>query len=219
VSNICMTKRKHWLVKASVLLFSSSLIVASGTWGQVPESHRVQRGVSQSALDAVRVFYTYITRYQPIGVPQGRAKKVLWPLLSKRLVAELDSIQACDDDYYRRYNEILRANQYKPSTPWLEEGLFSGSNEAASPMKFSILSSNAVEKNRVDVRLKFTHRQTYCCGYPTTYDYAEGVASTILENNRWVIDDFVATYENDEKRHLADGYPECKEGRWVGEAP
>ena len=219
MSNICMTVRMHWLAKASLFLFSSLLIVASGTWAQVSESHRAHGGDSRSALDALRAFYTYITRYQPIGVPQGRAKKALWPLLSKRLVAELDSIQACDDDYYRRYSEILRAKQYKPSTPWLEEGLFSGSNEAASPMEFSILSSNAVGKNRVDVRLRFTHKQTYCCGYPSTYDYAEGVASTILENNRWVIDDFVATNENDEQHRLSDGYAQCKGGRWVGEAP
>ncbi len=180
----------------------------------------VQSNAPQAALDAVRVFYTYITRYQPMGIPYGRVKKALWPLLSKRLVQELDSLEACDDDYYRRYSKILDANQYKPATPWLEEGLFSGPNEAATPMKFSILSSRAVGKNRTDVHLRFTYKQTYCCGYPASYDHPEGVVTAILENNRWVIDDFVAMYENDELLRLSDGYPkECKAGRWVGETP
>ena len=41
----------------------------------------------------------------------------------------------------------------------------------------------------------------------------------ILENNRWFIGDFVAMYENDELLRLCDGYPECKDGQWVGEPP
>jgi hypothetical protein len=176
----------------------------------IVEPLRVHSNTSQSALDAVRVFYAYITRFQPIGIPQGRAKKALWPLLSKRLVQELDSLQTCEDDYYRRYGDILRANRYKPATPWLEEGLFSGPNEAAGPRKFSILSSKAIGDNRVDVHLGFT-------GDPASSDHFDGVATLILENNRWVIDDFVAMYENDELLRLSDGYPECKRGQWVGE--
>jgi hypothetical protein len=184
--------------------------------GPVPSPIQKHSNASQSALDAVRVFYTYILRYRPLGIPQGRAKDVLWPLLSKRLVQELDVFQACDDDYYRRYGEILRANQYKPETPWLDEGLFSGSNEAASPMKFSILSSRAIGENRVDVHLRFTNKQTYCCGHPTSYEHYEGLVTVILENGRFVIDDFVALYENDALRRLSDGYPGCKDRQWVG---
>ena len=178
----------------------------------IVEPLRVHSNASQSALDAVRVFYTYITRYRPIGIPQGRAKKALWPLLGKRLVQELDSLQACEDDYYRRYGDILRANQYKPATPWLEEGLFSGPIEAAGPRKFSILSSKAIGDNRVDVHLRFT-------GDPASSDHFDGVATVILENSRWLIDDFVAMYENDELLRLSAGYSECKGGQWVEETP
>ena len=38
----------------------------------------------------------------------------------------------------------------------------------------------------------------------------------ILENGRFVIDDFVALYENDALRRLSDGYPGCKGRQWVG---
>ena len=176
-----------------------------------PGPIRVRRNVSQSALDAVRGFYTNITKYRPLGIPTGRTKKDLWPFLSKRLVGELDSLQACEDDYYRRYGETLRANQYKPATPWLEEGLFSGPVEAAGPTKFSILGSRAIGENRVDVHLSFTSSAS---SYPL-----DGVVTAISENNRWVIDDFVAMYANDELLRLSDGYSECKGGRWVGEPP
>jgi hypothetical protein len=183
------------------------------------EPLQVHSNTSQAALDAVRVFYAYITKYQPIGIPEEHAKQALWPLLSKRLVQELDSLQACDDDYYRRYGKILEANQYKPATPWLEEGFFSGPDEAASPMKFSILGSKAIGENRVDVRLRFTYKQTYCCGQPDSYDHFHEVATAVLENNRWVIDDFVAMSGNDELHRLSDEYPQCKDGQWVGETP
>ncbi len=173
------------------------------------EPLRVHSNGPQSALDAARAFYTYITRYRPMGIPEGRAKKALWPLLSKRLVQELDSLQACEGDYYRRYGDILRANQYKPATPWLEEGLFSGPIEAAGPRKFSILSSKAIGDNRVDVHLSFT-------GDPASSDHFDGIVTVILEDNRWVIDDFVAMYANDELLRLSDGYPECKGSEWVG---
>jgi hypothetical protein len=176
----------------------------------------VHRNASQAAIDAVRAFYTHITRYRPLGIPYP--KEALWPLLSKRLAQELDSLRVCDDDYYQSYDEILRANHYKPATPWLEEGLFSGPDEAAAPMKFSILSSRTIGENRVDVHLRFTLRN-YCCDHPVLYDHSEGVVTAILENNRWVIDDFVAMYGNDELHRLSDGYPQCKDGKWVGETP
>jgi len=177
---------------------------------------RVGSNVPQSAIDAVRVFYTRITRYRPLGLPYGNAKRALWPLLSKRLVEDLDSLQACGDDYYRRYGEILRRNTYKGAIPWQEDGLFTGPNDAATPLRFSIVSSRAIGENRVDVQLRFPEPNN-CCGRPTSYYYTDGVVTVILENNRWVVDDFVAMYENDDLTRLSDGYAECKAGRWIGE--
>jgi hypothetical protein len=226
---LCSTMRN----RRPELLLLSSLALAGSTVGQTParatpgpasgQTHATSSNPSQghsnswqSALDSARVFYTYITRYQPLGLPQGRAKKALWPLLSKRLVQELDILQVCEHDYYQRYGDFLRANQYKPAIPWLEDGLFSGPNEAASPSKFSILSSKTVGENRVDVYLRFIHRQTYCCGYPTRYEHYEGVVTVILENGRFVIDDFVALDDATPLNRLSDGFPHCQGGRWVG---
>ena len=54
----------------------------------------VHSNTAQAALNAVRVFYTQITKYRPLGIPEGPARKALWPLLSKRLAQELDGLQA-----------------------------------------------------------------------------------------------------------------------------
>jgi hypothetical protein len=175
----------------------------------ISEPLPVRNNAPQASLDAVRAFYNIITKYQQLGIPSGRAEKALWPLLSKRLAQELDSLEACDGDYYRRYGKILRANTYKPATPWLEEGLFTGPNDAATPSTFRILGSRSVGENRVDVLMAFKE----------DWGDSEGDVTAILENNRWVIDDYVAMYENDELQRLSAGYPECKGGQWVGEIP
>jgi hypothetical protein len=96
-----------------------------------------------------------------------------------------------------------------------------GHNDAGTPRIFRILGSRAVGENRVDVELRFTTKQTFSpdLGLPPSYDHYEGVVTAILENNRWVIDDYVAMYENDELQRLSAGYSECKGGQWVGETP
>jgi hypothetical protein len=171
------------------------------------EPLQVRSNVPRPALEAVRGFYTYVTRYQQLGIPHGRAKKALWPLLSKRLARQLDSLEACDQDYYRRYAEILRANTFKSATPWLEEGLFTGPNDAATPRNFRILGSRIIGENRVDVLIAFKE----------DWGDSEGDVTAILENNRWVIDDYLPMYENDDLQRLSAGYSECKDGQWVGD--
>jgi hypothetical protein len=173
------------------------------------EPLQVRSNTPRSALDAVRAFYTYTTRHHWLGIPYGREQKALRPLLSKRLAQQLESLEACDKDYYRRYGEFLRANTYKSGLPWLEDGLFTGPNDAADPRAFRILSSRAIGENRVDVLIAFKE----------DWGDSEGDVTAILENNRWVIDDYVSMYENDELRRLSAGYAQCKGGQWVGETP
>lgn len=168
----------------------------------------VRNDVPPSALEAVRLFYTDITKYPQLGIPYGRAKKALWPLMTKRLAQEIDGLSACDKDYYRLYGSILRAHTYKPATPWLEEGLFTGPDEAATPPTFRILGSRSVGENRVDVLLAFK----------VDWGESEGNVTVVRESDRWLVDDYVAMYSNDELSRLSAGYSQCKDGRWVGES-
>lgn len=99
--------------------------------------------------------------------------------------------------------------------------MFTGPNDAATPHIFRILGSRVIGDNRVDVELEFTTKQTCSpdLALPPSYDHYEGVVTAILENNRWVIDDYVAMYENDELQRLSAGYSECKGGQRVGKTP
>ena len=173
------------------------------------EPLQVRSHTPRSALDAVRAFYTYTTRHHWLGIPYGREEKALRPLLSKRLAQQLERLEACDKDYYQRYGEFLRANTYKSGLPWLEDGLFTGPDDAATPRTFRILGSRAIGDNRVDVLIAFKE----------DWGDSEGDVTAILENNHWVIDDYVAMYENDDLQRLSAGYSECKGGQWVGETP
>jgi hypothetical protein len=167
----------------------------------------VRNNAPPSALEAVRLFYTDITKFDSSGIPSGRIKKALWPLMSKRLAQQIDGLAACDKDYFRRYGKILRAHVIKAAIPWGEAGLFTGPNDASNPLAFRILGSRSVGDNRVDVLLAFKE----------DWGESEGNVTVVLENGRWVIDDYVAMYENDELSRLSAGYSECKYGRWVGE--
>jgi len=196
-------------VQAKIPMGSFHAKVAFCIEACILEPLQVRSNTPRSALDAVRVFYTYITRHHWLGIPYGPEEKALRPLFSKRLAQQLESLEACDKDYYRRYGEFLRANTYKSGLPWLEDGLFTGPNDAATPDAFRILSSRAIGDNRVDVLIAFKE----------DWGDSEGDVTAILENNRWVIDDYVSMYENDELRRLSAGYPQCKGGQWVGETP
>jgi hypothetical protein len=167
----------------------------------------VRNDAPPSALEAVRVFYTDITEFHSSGIPSGRVKKSLWPLMSNRLAQEIDGLGACEKDYFRRYGEILRVHTIKAAIPWGEAGLFTGPNDASTPLAFRILGSRSVGDNRVDVLLAFKE----------DWGESEGDVTVVLENGRWVIDDYVAMYENDDLSRLSAGYSECKDGRWVGE--
>ena len=83
--------------------------------GPLPGPIQLHSNATPAAPDPVRVFYTAITRYRPLGIPHR--KKIFWPLLSKRLARELDSLESCETDYDRRYGDFLRATQYKTGDP------------------------------------------------------------------------------------------------------
>ena len=165
----------------------------------------VRDDAPQQALDTVRSFYSIITKHPQLGLPFGQLRRAIQPLLSERLAHQLDGLRACEKDYYKRYEAILIAHTWKSATPWLEAGLFTGPNDAAIAHAYRILGSRSVGGNRVDALVGFHHDT----------DEMQGNATVIVEKGRWVVDDYVAMYENDRLVHLSDGYPQCKDGRWI----
>ena|SRR5579859_3851883 len=93
--------------------------------------------------DVVRQLYRQIVERQPLGIPRGSDKRAIWPLLSRRLVQELETARACEADGIRQtdqeearlrreHPDQAKMISLKPPT-WDENGLFSGGNEEGVP--------------------------------------------------------------------------------------
>jgi hypothetical protein len=171
----------------------------------------LQASPPPSPAAAVDAFYREIVRYHPIGIPTGEAKQALWPLLSARLARRLETLRACEDDYYRKNRKRLEAEQLKPTIGWLESGLFSGENEEAIPAEVQVARVEPAGEGRFRVHVGFTYRDAGTLQWT-------GIAVVVLESGRYAIDDYIPIDERSGKEltPLSTDFPECKGPRWVG---
>ncbi len=175
----------------------------------ISERLSVSDQVPPSALRRVREFYDIITKYQQLGLPDDPEKQALQPLLSRRLRYLLDDLEGCEADYDRRFGERDRAETLKPEIPWLEEGLFTGSDEAATTTIYQLGTSRLIGKDRVDAEVLFTIPQENCRDESPCDLHYRGVVTLIRENSHWVVDDYIAM--DGDLRRLSSGYPECRD--------
>lgn len=84
--------------------------------------------------------YEKIVARHPIGIPQGADKAALWPFLSRRLTQQLETVQACHDDYFRQQPKAGTIS--KPA--WMTSDLFSGEEDRAALCKYR--SQRAAER-------------------------------------------------------------------------
>jgi hypothetical protein len=80
--------------------------------------------------DGVQKLYEEIVAHHPVGIPVGVKLAAIRPYLSKRLAEEIQTAQACQDDYSRQHPKPSGIS--KPG--WLKSGLFSGEGSHASPV-------------------------------------------------------------------------------------
>ena len=73
--------------------------------------------------------YEQVVARHPRGVPMGPDKAALWPFLSRRLIQQLETARACQDDYSRQHPE--RDTDPKPA--WINSGIFVGDGKRAAP--------------------------------------------------------------------------------------
>jgi hypothetical protein len=185
---------------------------------QVPPS--VERPAGTPAV-VVRNLYAQIIKPHPIGIPTDADRAVIWPLLSERLVAILETASRCEADYLRQFPD---PNQ-KPGFGWLEEGLFSGSEEMADPSDIRIIRTDRLGNRRYLVWVEFTYRETsatYCCRPPNprnTFKW-RGVVTVDGATGRYLIDDFRRISRKSGKAWggLSEKFmfAGCRGPRWVG---
>jgi hypothetical protein len=83
----------------------------------------------EAAIDVTRDLYDAIVARHPLGIPHGQDKARISPFLSKRLRKQLETAQACQDDYLRQYPHPAAL----PKPAWFNAGLFSGDGALALP--------------------------------------------------------------------------------------
>jgi hypothetical protein len=172
-----------------------------------------------SPQSVVLNLYKSVVARHPVGIPQGRDKAVIAPLLSRALLNKLDTAKACERDYFKQHPE----KDSKPAFPWLELGLFSGANEEAIPSKAEVINTNRQENGSYRVVLRLIYKESY-----KTYGRPPDPANTFhwqvaavvnREGGRFVVDDilFFRENSNDVETRLSDTFTGCDGSRWVGD--
>jgi len=167
----------------------------------------------------VRQLYRLVVARHPIGLPTGADKAAIWPLLSKRLVRQFETAKACQDDWFSQNARDTRQKAPPPAPPvvlkpdfaWLEEGLFSGTNEQAVPAAVVVEGTEPQRDGAFSVNLQFAYADT-------TFHW-RGAVIVRSEGGRFVVDDVLVFKENSAEiasrlsHTLTLG---CNGPRWVG---
>jgi hypothetical protein len=170
-------------------------------------------------------FYQKIVARHPIGIPQGADKTDLWPFLSRRLTQQLETAQACEDDYLRQQPKAGVLS--KPA--WMTGDLFSGEDERAVPFFVNTVHKEPLNDGSFAVELDAVERNGtgknsfIIAGGIRAYAVKKDwpiIASVVLENNRFVVDD-IRIFEEDStdgpSHLLSETFTGCDGPRWTGE--
>jgi hypothetical protein len=169
--------------------------------------------------------YQKVVAQHPIGIPQGAIKTSLWPLLSRRLTQQLESAQACQDDYFRQ--QSAAGTFSKPA--WMTSDLFSGEDERTAPYFVNIVHKEALKDGVFAVELDAVERDvagknsSIIAGGVRAYRVKKDwpiIATVVLENQRFVVDD-IRIFEEDTtdgpSHLLSETFAGCDGPRWTGE--
>jgi hypothetical protein len=166
----------------------------------------------------VRHLFDEIVALHPIGIPTGADRAAISPFLSKRLSQQLDTAQACQDDYFQQHNTADRA----PKPAWLDTGIFVGDSERAIPFSENVTSQEPQKNGSTWVNVVLTYDKAWVDrGGGVTPDYKWWVvtATVIPEDNRLVVDD-IRLYDGlatDAPSHrLSQTFAGCDGPHWTG---
>jgi hypothetical protein len=160
----------------------------------------------------VRKLYEEVVAYHSIGIPAGAVKAVIWPLLSKRLTRQLETVQACQDDYARQHP--IADGTPKPT--WLTTDIFYGDGNGFLP-NYSHASHREPQKDGsflVFVNLAHTPDRT------SASDHTWWVAARVIdEDGRYVVDDvriFDSFLPGSPSHLLSESFAGCDGSHWTG---
>jgi hypothetical protein len=172
----------------------------------------------QQADTLVRQLSAQIVARRPIGIPDAEDKAALWPLLSGRLVRQLETARACEADYRR----LHATEDGKPDFGWVESGLFSGNNERAIPAEIAVERVERVQGGGFRVVVRFTYRETFET-YGRPPDPANvfswrGAMMVVTTAGQLLVDDVVLFRDGSTRveSRLSEAFVGCAGPRWFG---
>ena len=168
----------------------------------------------------VQELYQQVVARKPLGLPRGADKAAIWPFLSNQLIQKLDAAQACENDYYRQMTD----KNSKPGFAWLENGLFSGANEEATPSAAALERTEPSKNGSLRIYVRLTYKESF-----ETYDRPPNPADTFQwrvvavvksQGGRFVVDDILFFKDDSTKiaSRLTESFKGCDGPRWVGVA-
>lgn len=190
-----------------IILLEFTATFALGQLGHQSGSPRLP--VKPEAV--VRSLYREVVARHPFGIPGGADRKAFAPYLSKDLIRRLDTALACEDDYYRQHKN---PNE-KPKVVWLEDGLFSGADEEASPASFHVESTQPEKDGYFRLHLRLTYREP-----AETFNWYVDVI-VAREKGRFVVDDVIYLKDENNPQDMEMRLSHlltigCDGSRWVG---
>ena len=162
----------------------------------------------------INSFYQKIVERHPIGIPTGSDKTALWPFLSQRLTHQLESAQACQDDYFRQ-----RPNGASGSKPaWLDSGIFVGYSKRAFPLSAFAAHQEPQQDGSFAISVPLTYVKLP--GFVPDEANWVVIATVIPEDNRFVVDDvrLFDGLDTDGPSHLlSETFTGCDSIHWTGD--
>ncbi|HEY3706849.1 MAG TPA: hypothetical protein VGL22_17430 [Terracidiphilus sp.] len=168
--------------------------------------------------------YQKIVAQHPIGIPQGADKAALWPFLSRRLTQQLETAQACQDDYFRQQSAAGTISE----PAWMTSDLFSGVDDRAAPFFVNVVHKEPLKEGFFTVQLDAVERDvtgknsSIIAGGVRAYRVKKDrpiIATLVLQNERFVVDD-IRIFEEDTtdgpSHVLSESFAGCDGPHWTG---
>jgi len=162
----------------------------------------------------VNDLYERIVKLHPLGIPTGADKTALSPFLSRRLTSQLETAQACQDDYFRQHPNADAG----PKPKWLDTGLFVGYSKRALPLSAFATHKEPQKDGSFAVSVQLTYVKLP--GFVPDEASWGVVASVVPEDNRFVIDDvrlFDGLNTEGPSHLLSESFTGCDGAHWTGE--
>ncbi|HEV2577235.1 MAG TPA: hypothetical protein VGU25_08490 [Acidobacteriaceae bacterium] len=171
----------------------------------------------EAVIDVTRNLYDAIVARHPLGIPRGQDMMKISPLLSKSLRAQLQTAQACHDDYLRQHPR----RENLPEPRWFNAGLFTGDSKLAAPKAALADHKERQQNGSFQVRVWLSRDDIAPKSSSAALQWRTSHVSALVksEQARFVLDDirlFAGDSADSPSHLLSESFAGCDGRHWVG---